>query len=220
MSWLKKMMGNSDQPEGETPREVDTVAALSAGDIVKFDFADQSEISNKRFTVEGRWTLSVGEGAANQHHFIGLVDGQQEIRLREVSAREFEVAISVLPEDVLSAFKESEIVEMLEADDDLPRSLKRRKKAPEAYLPWTAKMYRQEAFQMAYRFDGDFRESPVPTAEGSGEIGCDFYRLVSDCCKYALEFRIFDGGRTEVHFCVALPRRKIEEIWPAAGKEL
>ena len=39
--------------------------------------------------------------------------------------------------------------------------------------------------------------------------------LISQDREYGLEFRVFDGGRTEAHCCVYLPLRKIDALWPA-----
>ncbi|MBT3309640.1 MAG: hypothetical protein HN382_09000 [Gammaproteobacteria bacterium] len=214
MGWLDRLGRGLQKAGGDSSRSLESLRDLIVGDMVKFDFTSQAEISGKTFSVDALWTLSLGENTVDQLHYAGLVDGAQQVRVRSISADEFEVAISVLPQEVLSVFKEKELAEMLESDDDYLYLLHRRKKAPDLYLSWTAALYRQEAFRMAYRFDGGFRETPLPDAVDSGEIACDYYRLVSDDRKHAIEIRVFDGGRTEVHFCIMLSMRKVEEMWP------
>lgn len=184
--------------------------------MVKFEFAAQAEISNRTFTVDKLWALSTGEGAQHKRLYFGLVDGNQQLRLRVVDEEQIEVAMEVLPDDVLTIFKREELIDLLESGEEMGL-LTRRKlaKVPEPFHPWTAPLYRREAFLQSYRFEGDFRSRAVPEEAGSGELGCDYHLLMSDDRNFSVEMRVFDGGRTEVHLCAVLPRRKLEELWPA-----
>ncbi|MBT3197781.1 MAG: hypothetical protein HN344_08655 [Gammaproteobacteria bacterium] len=220
MSWLKKLgIGGGEGEEKRTePRRLEHPRDLLLGDMVKFEFSAQREISNKIFTVTRMWTLSSGEGAADQQHYFGLEEGGNMVRLRVVDEAQVEIAIEILPDRLLQIFKQKNIVDLLESEGSLGL-LKRRKpeKVPDTLHPWSAPLYRQESFLLAYRFEGDYRTQQLPDGAGEGEVGCDYRRLVSDDRLYSVEFRVFDGGRTEVHLGVVIPRRKLEELWPASS---
>jgi hypothetical protein len=216
MSWLNKIGFGKQSEATEGPRRLEHPRDLQLGDIVKFEFSAQAEINNRSFTVKQLWALSTGEGDHNRRLYYGLEDGAQKIRLRVVDDEMIEVGIELLPDDLLQIFKKGDLIDLFESEDELG-ILKRRKleKVPESYHAWTAPLYRREGIAMAYRFEGDYRSKPLPAEEGAGEIGCDYHLLVSDDRDFSMEFRIFDGGRTEAHLSTRLPRRKIEELWPA-----
>jgi hypothetical protein len=69
-----------------------------------------------------------------------------------------------------------------------------------------------------YLYQADYRQKPLPNTTDTGEIGCDYAMLMSDDQSYSLEFRVYDGGRTEPFVCVFLPVRKIEELWPRSAE--
>jgi hypothetical protein len=218
MNWLKIFGIGDKKGEDKGPRLLEHPRDLCPGDMLKFEFSAQAEITNKTFTVEKIWTLVTGEGAHNKRIYFGLVDSAVHVRLRVVDEDQIELAIEVLPEDLLAVFKKQEVIDLLASETGALGLLKTRKleKVPAQFHSWIAKVYRLEASLISYRFSGNYRNKPVPTEQGSGETGCDFYSLVADDREHSVEFRVFDGGRTEVHLCIVLPRRKIEELWPAA----
>lgn len=217
MSWLNKIGLGGATEEEAAPRRLEHPRDLSPGDMVQFEFAAQPEISNRTFTVTRLWALSTGEGSAHLQIYYGLQDGEQKIRLRVIDEEQIEIAIEILPDPLLTIFKQKGVIELLESEDPMG-VLKRRKleKVPDAFQPWTAPLYRREGVLLAYRFEGDYRTQPLPEAADSGEVGCDYHPLISDDRKHSVEFRVFDGGRTEVHLCTVIPRRKLEALWPAA----
>ncbi|HIJ21913.1 MAG: hypothetical protein HON68_06670 [Gammaproteobacteria bacterium] len=215
MGWLKKI-GLGGMKEEAAPRRLEHPRDLSPGDMVQFEFASQAEISNKTFTVTRLWALSTGEGAAHLQIYYGLQEVSRQLRLRVVDEEQIEIAIEVLPDSLLTIFKQHNIIDLLESEEPMG-VLKRRKleKVPESFHPWTAPLYRREGVLLAYRFEGDYRTQPIPDEADAGEVGCDYHCLVSDDRQHSVEFRVFDGGRTEVHLCAVIPRRKLEALWPA-----
>ena len=79
---------------------------------------------------------------------------------------------------------------------------------PADFAGWTAPVYRQEAAQEAFRREAD----PLAGDSGAGQP-FDFYRLVDDRRRHALEAYVHDGGRTDVVVAALLDESVVEEIW-------
>lgn len=200
----------------EITRTLEHPGQLEIGDMIKFSFAEQSLISNRTFNVERIWTLDLG-GDRNKRCYLKLADLDDYLRLRVIDGQNVELGMKILPDTLLDLFNQDDIVALLDPDSGTQHLLERiseEKNLPEFLHGWTAPSYRQEGFELAYRYEEDYRKRPLPEHQGEGEEGCDFAWLVSDDRNHSLEFRVFDGGRTEVHLCTILPQRKIEELWP------
>ena len=217
MSLLKRFGIGKDRDKG--PRILEHPRHLEPGDIIRFGFAAQTEISSESFTVDRLETLDIGGDATKLTYFM-LSGVKHSVRLRIVDDDTVEIALEVLPEVLFAAFKEDELAEVLEPDSGEHHHITARKlsKIPSEVQPWVGTKYRQEAYDKAYLHKGDYRNRALPTTVGAEGIGCDYVMLISDDRERSLEFRVFDGGRTEAHLCALLPVRKIEELWPRSGK--
>lgn len=81
---------------------------------------------------------------------------------------------------------------------------------PADFAGWTAPVYRQEAAHEAFRREAD----PLSGESGAGAgQAFDFYRLVDDRRRHALEAYVHDGGRTDVVVAALLDESVVEEIW-------
>lgn len=196
-------------------REIEHPRELESGDIIRFGFANQAELSNEGYTVDRIETLDIGGDATKQCYFM-LSGPEQKVRLRVVDNDTVEVSLEVLPDTLLAAFEEHDLAEILDPDsgDQHRLNSKREAEIPPQLQPWVAPKYRQEAHIKAYVYNQDFRTQALPKTTDQGEVGCDYSLLVSDDRQWCLEFRVFDGGRTEAFLSVMLPARKIEELWP------
>jgi hypothetical protein len=216
MSFLKRFGRGKDRDNG--PRLLEHPRDLEPGDIIRCGFAAQPEFSGEGFTVDSVETLDTG-GDATKLTFLLLSGVKHSVRLRVVDDDTAEIALEVLPETVFAAFHEDDITEVLAPDGGEHHQITARNlaKIPPEIQPWVATRYRQEAYVKAYLYKDDYRNRPLPTAVNAGEIGCDYSLLVSDDRQHSLEFRVYDGGRTEAYFCTLIPVRKIEELWPRSG---
>ncbi len=203
--------------EDETQRVLDHPRDLEPGDIVKFAFSDQPEISGVSFRVKRIRTLDIGGDERKLTYFM-LSDADNKIRLRVVDDDTVEIALEVLPATVFKIFREDDVAKALDPGGGDHHVLEARKanQIPAELKSWVGTVYRQEGYVKAYRYEGDYRHRRLPSTLDQGEAGCDYAYFVTDDRQQALEFRIFDGGRTEVHLCAFLPLRKIEELWPAS----
>ncbi|HIF54659.1 MAG: hypothetical protein ABGX40_05645 [Methylococcales bacterium] len=198
-------------------RQLDHPRDLLVGDMVDFALMNQPGLSHKSFQVTQIWTLDLG-GDKQQRIYFQLEDGEATIRLRVVDQDTVELGLEVYPEILLAFFSEADIAGILDADSGVNHHLKARvsvQDAPQELVGWVAEKYRQEGFNLAYRYDQDYRDRSLPEYMDGSEEGCDFAWLFSDDRQHALEFRVFDGGRTEAHLCAYIPLRKIDALWPA-----
>ena len=213
MSLLKRF--GIGKGRDKSPRILEHPRHLEPGDIVRFGFTAQTEISGESFTVDRVETLDIGGDATKLTYFM-LSGVKHSVRLRVVDDDTAEIALEVLPEVLFAVFKEDDLAEVLAPDSGEHHQITARKlaKVPQEVQPWVGTKYRQEAYAKVYLHKGDYRNRALPTTLNAGEIGCDYALLVSDDRERSLEFRVFDGGRTEAHLCAFLPVRKIEELWP------
>ncbi|QEP42627.1 hypothetical protein D5085_05455 [Ectothiorhodospiraceae bacterium BW-2] len=201
------------------PRQLDHPEQLQQGDMVQFDFCQQPQLSNRSYTVTRFETLDCG-GESSKRCYLWLKDGEQSIRILAASGDQIEVAIELLPEDLLQLVEEQAVVELLNPDSGMLHVLEAvqpPQRLPDSLQGWGNEQYRQEGYLKAYRYATDYRHRTMPSAQNGGEIGCDYAFLVSDDRQHRLEFLVFDGGRTEVYIATLLPLRKFREFWPAAS---
>lgn len=201
-----------------TPRTLDHPQQLQLGDMVQFEFCPQPQLSNRSFTVSRFQTLDSG-GETEKRGYIWLQDGAQAIRILAAAGESIEVAMELLPDDLLQLVDQEDVMDLLDPDSGNLHRLKAivpPDQLPELLRGWGAAEYRQEGFVKAYRYEKDYRHRLMPPQRGGGEVGCDYAWLVSPDRQHRLEFVVFDGGRTEVYIATQLPIRKIRELWPAA----
>jgi len=212
-------MGLFDRFKEKQPlaRQLDHPRDLLVGDMVEFALMSQAGLTNKSFQVSNIWTLDLG-GDKQKRIYFQLDDVDSHIRLRVVDNESIELGLEVYPETLLEIFSEDDIATILDPDSGVNHRLKATASMsdlPAELTGWVTKKYRQEGFDLAYRYDDDYRDRSLPAHLDGCEEGCDFAWLISDDREYALEFRVFDGGRTEAHLCAYLPIRKIDALWPA-----
>lgn len=203
--------------EEKPPRSLNHPRDLQMGDMIEFSLMQQSDLSNRSFEVTDIWTLNYGS-ATHKETYFKLLDVDYSIRLKAINDQTFEIALEVFPDTVLSIFNEDDIATILDPDTGVHHHLKTQTELAnldEHLKGWVAPSYRQEGFEISYRYNGDYRDKALPQHTDAGEIGCDYAWLVSDDRQHSLEFRVFDGGRTEAHLCAIIPMRKIESMWPA-----
>ncbi|MCK5191756.1 MAG: hypothetical protein KAR12_17065 [Methylococcales bacterium] len=185
--------------------------------MVDFALMSQAYLTNLSFQVSKIWTLDLG-GDKHKRTYFQLDNAEQNIRLRVVSDDVVELGLEVYPDTLLKVFSEADIISILDPDTGVNHQLSINlpiTDIPQELVGWVAENYRQEGFELAYRYEDDYRNKSLPSFVDGGEEGCDFAWLFSDDRNHALEFRVFDGGRTEAHLCTYVPLRKIDSLWPA-----
>ncbi|MBT7410690.1 MAG: hypothetical protein HN826_13390 [Methylococcales bacterium] len=200
--------------EEHVPRSLDHPRDLAKGDIVKFGFSAQTEISNQSFQITNVCTYDLG--GEHKQKMVFSLDESNDTRLSVIKERgeeRLELSKIIFPEMVAEIFKINKFARIFDEDSGTNNKLKRQDE-PKDVANWTTEVYRQEAGHQAYFADGDKRDvANFNDADGWEEF--DYFLLVSDDRNYALQAEVYDGGRTDVYLITYLPIEKIEELWPA-----
>lgn len=213
MSLFKSIFSSGkDTP---APRELNHPRDLRTGDIIKFGFSAQDELTNQSFRIAKIFTYDISESGQRDQTYLMLEgEGNETLRLNVLNERgteRLEIGRAVFPDQVEQVFNIEAFAHIFDPDSGSNNVLDRI--AEPAFLSgWTGETYRQEAANQAYMYQGDYRGRSLPF-DKRGE-GFDYYRLVSDDRNYAVQMEVFDGGRTDVFLSVLLSASKIEEMFP------
>ncbi len=217
MSFFKNLFKREEtQPP---PRQLEHPKDLQPGDIIKFGFTSQTDISNETFRVKSIKTYDLG-GDGKKKTVFTIESGKSVFELAIVDERgeEFlEVSRPVLPETVEQIFDIRKFAHIFDQDSGVNHLLERIGE-PDHIAGWTAPLYRQEMGHQAYLHAGDYRER-VLSRLADGCEGFDYYLLVSDDRRFSIQIEVYDGGRTEVKLTIYLEISKIEELWPSLNSK-
>lgn len=202
--------GSKDPP----PRQPDHAWELGPGDFVKFGFTAPDGLKAVEAQVTGVAALDLG-GAGRVRRVLTLdVPGGGTVTLWRGGDGRIALGREVLREMVEELF-DLAIFSQLFDPDVPPQIVLERKAEPDGFERWTGALYRQEAAQQAYRHDDDPDTALILETRTSDAVELDFYRLVSDDRRHAVEVQVYDGGRTDVTLVAELPESTVEEMWSA-----
>ncbi|WP_435102817.1 hypothetical protein [Arhodomonas sp. AD133] len=188
-----------------TPRGLDRVEDLQAGDLVQFALLDLPELSGQRLEVTAVNTYRYGGGP--EEHEWQLTGPAGEVLYLAVEADDERwLAVS-------RKLSRAEVAGLFDLDAfagvfDGPGNIELRRNAGVAALAaWTVDAYHQVA--SAQR--GEFRS-------GRGGVErFDYYALESADERFFVDAEVYADGETEVAAGCYLPPRAIEQLWPRAG---
>ncbi|MFQ5535406.1 MAG: hypothetical protein ACE5EM_11360 [Sphingomonadales bacterium] len=200
--------GKEDQRSAlEHPRD------LQLGDIVKFGFVAQADLSNSRFEVtaintydwrDGTDTVFILKGERGNIVWVQVVeeDGDEHLAIsRKMTRAQVETLFD--PEAFATVFEEGAGTE-LDA-----------RAVPDGFENWTAARYAEmEDCTPGYYHEGDYRARELPKYEDEA-TGLDYYLLIDDSEQFAIEIEVYTAGDTEVSATIYLEPNVIDELWPA-----
>ena len=202
---LRRLFGRREEPP---PRRAAHAWELRSGDFVKFGFVAPRGLSQAELQIVSVHALDLG-GSGKIRRVLGL-DGGGRRELWRDERDTLAVALEIQRPTVERLFDLDEFARLFDPDEPPNLTLHRRRESPELE-GWTAPVYRQEAALQAYRHKGD--PGSATTLRGGEEF--DYYRLVGDRRRFAVEVAVFDGGRTDVTLVAFASESIIEEIWTA-----
>ena len=204
--------GGSD--DKSPAREVSHPWDLRAGDFLKMGYAAPEGLSNAELQVAKVHALDLG-GPDRVRRVLTLDGGGNRFLMWRDDDDRLALAREIGRKQVAELFDIDEFARLFDHDEAPNLTLERKKQVPTGLDGWTASVYRQEAAQEAYIQDHD----PAATAfdaEVTDDLqGIDFYRLVGDERRYALEAQVLDGGRTDVIAIALVGPSVVAELWPA-----
>ncbi len=193
-------------------REVSDAWDLRPGDFLKLGYAAPEGLSDVELQVIRAHALDLG-GAGRVRRVLTL-DGGGEFMLWRGEDGKLALARELRRKQVEQLFDIDEFARLFN-HDETPNLVLERTSAPAELDGWTASLYRQEAAQEAYIQNRDPAITEFDSTVTDDAESIDFYRLVGDERRFALEAQVFDGGRTNVIAIVLVGNSVIAELWPA-----
>jgi len=211
MKNLFKAVFSKDKTETRTlahPRDLDV------GDIIKFQYLPQSEISNQQFEIGGINTYDFEDRKLTEFALKGNDEEAMFLIIDEIGDEPFlSISRKIQRADVEKLFDLDEFAELFDNED---HSIFNRLNEPASLQGWTASQYRQEIFaEGGYYHKGDYRNKAVPENEDAGDE-FEYYLAIDDSRTFTLESEVYDGGETDVIITIRRPITDIEEMWPKA----
>lgn len=200
--------------DDKTPeRQVSEPWDLRPGDFLKMGLAAPEGLSDVELQVTKVRALDLG-GRDLVRRVLSLDGGGGHFMMWRGEGNKLALARELARSDVERLFDIDEFGRLFD-HDETPNLVLERKSEPAGLDGWTASLYRQEAAQEAYVQDHDPAEVAFDATESDEARGFDFYRLVGDQRRFALEAWVFDGGRTEVIAVALVGASAVAELWPA-----
>lgn len=200
---LFRSFASRDKP---APRAPAHVGELARGDVINFGLTAPAGLAGAALTVAEVLSFNYDQPIGPRRVVQFAYDAHPLRAWRGEDGRPALARELLLPE-VESTFRIADIKALFTSDQHTPARVRRRKKAPEGFLPWTADDYRREAMHKAVRHDGDV---PVPF---------DFYRLVATARDHALELEVHAGGRTRAWAILYPAPTMIDSLWAPSGDQ-
>lgn len=184
---------------------------LAAGGFLKLGLAAPEGLAGAELQVVGVHALDFGHEVRR----VLAVEAAGSDRFEMWRGEAGRIAFARLADrpDVARLFDLDRFARLFDPEEPANLALSRRAEPP-GFGGWTAPVYRQEAAREAWRHDSDPDAAAVGRELDDGARGFDFYLLVGDRRRRAVEARVHDGGRTEVALVAMLPGSAVEEIWP------
>lgn len=214
MGFLKSLFGADDE---SAPRLIESPADLRAGDMVKFEYAEQDLISGQTLKVSKQFFYDLS--ALENCKVVSEMQGaDQRILLSNSQVNPdlpIEIAVPVLPESVFKFFKRKKFAAIFDQPELTDHRLEcKAGKADDAELSgFVSQSYFQERTNEAYRSQRDCRDDSLAQQDWTA---FDYKLMVADDRRHAIRIEVFDGGRTDVYFIAYVASSKIEDYWPAS----
>ncbi len=194
-------------------REVSNAWDLRPGDFLKMGYAAPEGLSDAELQVSKVHALDLG-GAGRLRRVLTLDGGGGEFMLWRGEDGKLALARLLPRKQVEQLFDIDEFAQLFD-HDETPNLVLERTSEPAELDGWTASLYRQEAAQEAYIQDHDPATTEFDGTVTDDAQAIDFYRLVGDERRFALEAQVFDGGRTDVIAIALVGHSAVAELWPA-----
>jgi len=213
MSLISKVFSKkkvSERPLLEHPKD------LQLGDLIKFRFLPQQDVSNQRFEITEVNTVDFKQQVYTVFTLQGVNNTQLSgCYVNEEGEEYFSLSKKLTRAMVKSLFDEVAFAAVFEEGcTELERQA-----IPKGLEQWTASHYTEtKDCNKAYVHKGDYRGKDLPQYEDES-TAIDYYLLEDDDEDFAIEIEVTDDGETDVYATVYLEISAIEELWPAVDNE-
>lgn len=210
MTGFVKSFFNKDKKELRTlenPRD------LITGDILKFDFMPQSDLSNNQFQVTAVNTYDFEDRKLTEFTLKGESEESIYLIVDETGDEPFLSFSKKINRNIVEdVFNMDEFAAIFDSED--PASLNRIAE-PANLENWTTDKYLQEVYaEGGYYHKGDYRNKTIPPNETDGD-DFEYYMLIGNKREFVIEAEVYDGGETDIIVSIRRPLSDIEEMHPA-----
>jgi len=198
--------------EKKALRNIDHPRDLIKGDIIKFDFMPQPDLSNSQFEVSDINTYDFEDRKLTEFTLKGDNKKPVYMTVDETGDEPFLAFSKKINRNIVEeTFDMDEFASIF--DSEAPTTLHRIAE-PANLENWTTEKYLQEVFaEGGYYHKGDYRNKDVPDSENDGD-SFDYYMLIGNKRQFVIEAEVYDGGETDVIITIRRPLTDIEEIHP------
>lgn len=210
MTGFVKSFFNNDKKELRTlkhPRD------LITGDIIKFDFMPQADLSNNQFQVTGVNTYDFEDRKLTEFTLKGDAKELVYLTVDETGDEPFLSFSKKINRNIVEEiFNMDEFAAIFDSEE--PASLHRIAE-PSHLENWTTDEYLQEVYaEGGYYHKGDYRNKAIPNEESDGD-DFEYYMLIGNKRQFAIEAEVYDGGETDIIVTIRRPLTDIDEMHPA-----
>ncbi len=209
---FRRLFGGGSGKESPA-REVSQASDLRPGDFLKMGYAAPDGLSDAELQVSKVHAIDLG-GAGQLRRVLTLDGGGAKFMLWRDDDGKLALARELDRKQVEKLFDIDAFARLFD-HDEAPNLILERTSVPPGLDGWTASLYRQEAAQEAYLQDQDPATAAFDGTVTDDTQTIDFYRLVGDERRFALEAQVFDGGRTDVIAIALVGQSVVAELWPA-----
>ena len=211
MTGFVKSFFNKD--EKKEPRTLEHPRDLDKGDIIKFDFMPQSDLSNNQFQVTDVNTYDFEDRKLTEFTLKGDAAASVYLTIDETGDEPFLSFSRKINRNIVEQiFDMDEFAAIFDTED--PATLKRTSE-PADLENWTTDTYLQEIYaEGGYYHKGDYRNKTIPADESEGD-DFEYYMLIGNKRQFVIEAEVYDGGETDIIVSIRRPLTDIEEMFPA-----
>ncbi len=212
-NWIKSIF--SSHEESQAVRQLTHPRDLQLGDIIKFRYLSQPDLSNQQFEVKQINTYDFEDRNLTEFVLRGVAAEPIYLTVNEYEDEPFLSISRKINKDMVAQLFDLDEFALL-FDDESHNILHRQTEPPEL-AGWTAETYQQEIFaERGYFYKQDFRGRSVPESTEDAE-DFDYYLAIDATRQYVIEAEVYDGGETDVLVTIRRPLEDIEEMWPGSN---
>ncbi|MFC1749026.1 hypothetical protein ACFL2V_09500 [Pseudomonadota bacterium] len=213
LGFIKNMFGGSNAAEPQ--RKLKHPRDLKAGDIIKFAFLDNQDLSGKQFEVTQ--INSYLYDGLNYPELI-LKDSQGNIVYLMMEEEDGEECVAISKKVARSKIRK--VIDQADLDKILEKGTGTSinvASVPDELEGWLVKTYTEtdDAVKGAFA-KGDTRD---PSHNGGGRESFSSHTLVDDSDEYALEIEVYGTNELELSATVYLEVSDIDEMWPGTAAQ-
>lgn len=208
---FKKWFGKEDEQSARPP--LSHPKDLQKGDVIRFAFLPQEELTNQRFEVEAITTYDFEDEMVTSFTIKGE-SGKTFFLSVEEESGDTSIAVSrkLNRKQIRELFDEEAFAEVFEEGAGTEVTTQA---IPAGLENWIGESYTEEEdCEKGFYLEGDYREQPLPKYQDEAGEPLEYYLLMDEEETFGIDIEVYSGGDTEVNATIYLTLSDIAEMWP------